>query len=212
MQTTAALGAAIAAHEEGCPVHLKLMIPLVSTDHEIEEIAPVIRAAAEKLFISTGKKISYDVGTMIEVPRACLRADAIVTEGDVSFVSFGTNDLTQMVYGFSRDDSDCFLPHYVQKKLVASDPFISIDTRGVGALVALAIDKIRRASTNVAIGVCGEHGGDPRSIEFFNGVGVNYVSVSPFRIPIAKVAAARAHLRSIEAGTRKSLQALIEAF
>ena len=212
MQTTAALSAAIAAQGEGCPVLLKLMIPLVSTDHEIEEIAPVVRAAADKLFVTTGKSVTYDLGTMIEVPRACLRADAIVTEGDVNFVSFGTNDLTQMVYGFSRDDSESFLPHYVKKKLVASDPFVSIDTRGVGALVALAIEKVRRASSNVAIGVCGEHGGDPRSIEFFNGLGVHYVSVSPFRIPIAKVAAARAHLHSIEAGMRKRVAAFIEAF
>jgi pyruvate,orthophosphate dikinase len=118
MQTRAAIGAALDAQDAGFTVNLKLMIPLISTDHEIEEIAPVIRAVAKELFDKRGKSVPYDIGTMIEVPRACLRADAIAKEGDINFVSFGTNDLTQMTYGFSRDDSDRFLPYYLQKKII----------------------------------------------------------------------------------------------
>ena len=120
MQTKAVLSAANAAQGKGAIVNLKLMIPLITTDHEVEEIVPVIKNVAEQLFKETGKTVAYDIGTMIEVPRACLRADAIIQEGDISFVSFGTNDLTQMTYGFSRDDSDRFLPYYVQKVLLLS--------------------------------------------------------------------------------------------
>lgn len=148
MQTAAALGAALDAQDQGVAVKLKLMIPLVSTDHEVEEIAPVIRAAAAALFEARGKSVPFDMGCMIEVPRACLRADAIVEEGDISFVSFGTNDLTQMVYGFSRDDSERFLPYYIQKRLVRDDPFACLDVRGVGSLMTLAGDPLLYTSVN----------------------------------------------------------------
>jgi pyruvate,orthophosphate dikinase len=139
-----------------------------------------------------GLELPYLIGTMIEVPRAAVVADEIAEVAD--FFSFGTNDLTQMTYGFSRDDSGKFLAEYVSKGILAGDPFESLDQPGVGALVDLATKKGRKANKKLKVGICGEHGGDPSSIEFFAGVGLDYVSCSPFRVPVARLAAARAAL------------------
>ena len=206
MQTKAMVGALFDANQEGLVLpRVELMLPLVCTDHEVEVVAPVIKNAAAATVAEVAKvsglTFTYRIGTMVEVPRACLRADAIASEGDISFVSFGTNDLTQLMFGFSRDDAGSFLPDYMERHLLANDPFASIDVRGVGAIMRTAVQKIRRANPGCKIGVCGEHGGDPKSIRFFDDLGLDYVSCSPYRIPIAKISAAQCH---IEAVNRKS--------
>jgi pyruvate,orthophosphate dikinase len=138
-------------------------------------------------------RVAYLVGTMIEVPRAAITADRIATEAE--FFSFGTNDLTQLTFGFSRDDAGKFLPEYVDRKILPIDPFVSIDTEGVGGLVRWAVERGRAARPGLKVGICGEHGGDPQSVEFCHHVGLDYVSCSPFRVPIARLAAAHAALR-----------------
>jgi pyruvate,orthophosphate dikinase len=138
-------------------------------------------------------KIPYTVGTMIELPRACVTADQIATQAD--FYSFGTNDLTQTVYGLSRDDAGRFLPFYVETGLLKDDPFISIDTEGVGAFMKMAVEKGRKVKKGLKMGICGEHGGEPRSVEFCHAIGLNYVSCSPFRVPIARFAASQAAIK-----------------
>ena len=167
------------------------MIPLVGHVKELRDQRTLVdRVAVEAM----GVKVKYLVGTMIEVPRGAVTADAIAKEAD--FFSFGTNDLTQMVFGFSRDDAGKFLAAYRERRILDRDPFASIDVEGVGALVRLAADKGRAAHPGLKLGICGEHGGDPASIQFFSAVGLDYVSASPYRVPTARLAAAHAALRS----------------
>jgi pyruvate,orthophosphate dikinase len=146
-----------------------------------------------------GVKVEYLVGTMIEVPRAAVTADRVAEEAE--FFSFGTNDLTQMTYGFSRDDAGKFLGEYVARKILPGDPFVSVDTEGVGALMRWAVERGRSARPGLKIGICGEHGGDPASVEFCQRIGLDYVSCSPFRVPIARLAAAQAELRDRATGS-----------
>jgi pyruvate,orthophosphate dikinase len=169
------------------------MVPLVGTDKEFVQQKQIIVKVAEEVMKETGVKVDYKVGTMIEVPRAALTADAIAKEAE--FFSFGTNDLTQMTYGFSRDDAGKFLPEYYEKKILKRDPFAYLDQEGVGQLVRMAAEKGRSVRADIKLGICGEHGGEPSSIEFSHKVGLNYVSCSPYRVPIARLAAAQAALR-----------------
>ncbi|WP_304286714.1 pyruvate, phosphate dikinase [Porphyromonas uenonis] len=190
MQTRAILGACLELKKEGVETHPEIMIPLVGVVEEFKQQARVIRETAETLFKEQGDRIDFLVGTMIEVPRAALTADEIGKEAD--FFSFGTNDLTQMTFGYSRDDVNTFLPTYLDKKILKVDPFQQLDQRGVGQLVQMGAEKGRSAKPTIKLGICGEHGGDPSSVEFCHRVGLNYVSCSPFRVPIARLAAARA--------------------
>jgi pyruvate,orthophosphate dikinase len=169
------------------------MVPLVGNAKELENQRKNIIEVAEKVKEETGvPEIDYKIGTMIEVPRAAVTADEIAQHAE--FFSFGTNDLTQMSCGFSRDDAGSFLPDYVDMGIYEDDPFKSIDQKGVGEMVRIAIEKGRRARDTIHLGVCGEHGGDPKSIHFFHKVGLDYVSCSPFRVPIALISAAHAAL------------------
>jgi pyruvate,orthophosphate dikinase len=193
MQTRAILEAALNMQAKGCDVKVEIMIPLVGTVREFNAQAKVIRATAAAVFAERGSAMTYLLGTMIETPRAALVADSIAQEAD--FFSFGTNDLTQMALGFSRDDIGKFLPRYLQDGIYEQDPFQSIDQQGVGSLVKMAAEKGRSVRPALKVGICGEHGGDPASVEFFHGVGLDYVSCSPFRVPIARLAAAQAALK-----------------
>jgi len=171
----------------------EIMIPLVGHREEMEKMKQLVDDTASEVFAEQGRQLPYLVGTMIELPRACLVADQLA--GIASFFSFGTNDLTQTTLGYSRDDSEGkFLPFYLQQKVLKVNPFAEIDREGVGRLVEIAIEKGRSVNSNLKIGICGEHGGDPASIEFFHAVGLEYVSCSPYRLPIARLAAARATL------------------
>ena len=190
MQTRAILGACLELKKEGVETHPEIMVPLVGVVEEFKQQASVIRETAETLFKEQGDRIDYHVGTMIEVPRAALTADEIAKEAD--FFSFGTNDLTQMTFGYSRDDVNTFLPIYLDKKILKVDPFQQLDQRGVGQLVQMGAEKGRSVKPTIKLGICGEHGGDPSSVAFCHRVGLNYVSCSPFRVPIARLAAARA--------------------
>ncbi len=193
MQTRAMIEAALNMRHLGIVVKAEIMVPLVGTVREFNLQADVIRQTAAAVFKERGEQIDYLLGTMIETPRAALIADSIGKRAE--FFSFGTNDLTQMTLGFSRDDAGKFLPDYLRQGVYERDPFRSIDQEGVGALVDMAVRKGRAARTDIEIGICGEHGGDPASIEFFHRVGLDYVSCSPFRIPIARLAAAQAAIR-----------------
>ncbi len=199
MQVRAIFEAAAAAIREGLHPNPEIMIPLVGARGEFERLRLLVDDAATKVTAETGQKVSYKVGTMIEVPRAALRADRIAINCD--FFSFGTNDLTQMTYGYSRDDMGTFLPVYIAEGILPEDPFASLDQFGVGELVSTGTRRGRGVKPKLKVGVCGEHGGDPRSIEFFNKVGLDYVSCSPFRVPIARLAAARAALAEKNVGT-----------
>jgi pyruvate,orthophosphate dikinase len=168
------------------------MIPLVGTRRELELMKEVVDKAAETVFAEQGKRIDYLVGTMIELPRAALMAGEIAEVG--SFFSFGTNDLTQTTLGVSRDDAARFLTQYVDKGIYARDPFVSIDVEGVGQLIEIAAKKGRATRPDIKLGICGEHGGDPASIAFCESIGLDYVSASPYRVPIARLAAAQAAL------------------
>ena len=190
MQTRAILGACLELKKEGVETHPEIMVPLVGVVEEFKQQASVIRETAEALFEEKGDRIDFLVGTMIEVPRAALTADEIAKHAD--FFSFGTNDLTQMTFGYSRDDVNTFLPIYLDKKIIKVDPFQQLDQRGVGQLVQMGAEKGRSAKPTIKLGICGEHGGDPSSVAFCHRVGLNYVSCSPFRVPIARLAAARA--------------------
>ena len=177
----------------------EIMIPLVGARGEFERLRVLVEDAARKMTIEAGREIPFKVGTMIEIPRAALRANRIALNCD--FFSFGTNDLTQMTYGYSRDDMGTFLPVYIAEGILPEDPFASLDQYGVGELVAIGTRRGREVKPKLKVGVCGEHGGDPRSIEFFNHVGLDYVSCSPFRVPVARLAAARAALAEKNVGT-----------
>lgn len=190
MQTRAILGACLELKKEGVETHPEIMVPLVGVVEEFDQQARVIRETAEALFEEKGDRIDFLVGTMIEVPRAALTADEIAKHAD--FFSFGTNDLTQMTFGYSRDDVNTFLPIYLDKKIIKVDPFQQLDQTGVGQLVQMGAEKGRSAKPTIKFGICGEHGGDPSSVAFCHRVGLNYVSCSPFRVPIARLAAARA--------------------
>jgi pyruvate,orthophosphate dikinase len=194
MQVRAIFEAACEVTGEALEVRPEVMIPLVSTPEEFRHQAAIVREVGRQVMNEQGMEIKYLVGTMIELPRAALVADQIAR--DAEFFSFGTNDLTQTTLGLSRDDSARFLPVYVEKKLYPDDPFQSLDIVGVGELVRIAVEKGRAVNPNLKIGVCGEHGGDPRSIEFFNSIGLDYVSCSPFRVPIARLSAAHSALRA----------------
>ena len=190
MQARAIIEAALDTQEKGHKVIPEIMVPLVGVIEELKLQASVIRKTAEEVFKERGKRIDYKIGTMIEVPRAALTADKIAEVAD--FFSFGTNDLTQMTFGYSRDDAGKFLKIYLEKGILKTDPFAALDQEGVGSLIKIGVDKGRSTKPGLKIGICGEHGGEPSSVEFCNRVGMNYVSCSPFRVPIARVAAAQA--------------------
>jgi pyruvate,orthophosphate dikinase len=190
MQVRAIIEAACQSKKAGIKVLPEIMIPLAGTKKELEYLKKFTEETAACVFKEQGVKVEYMYGTMIEVPRAALVADAIaeVTE----FFSFGTNDLTQMTFGYSRDDANTFLPDYIKKELLDHDPFQTLDTVGVGQLMEMAVRKGRSVRPNLKCGICGEHGGDPKSIHFCHKIGLNYVSCSPYRVPIARLAAAHA--------------------
>ncbi|MBE6296438.1 MAG: pyruvate, phosphate dikinase [Bacteroidales bacterium] len=190
MQTTAILGAALELKKEGKVIYPEIMVPLVGIINEFEEQKNTIVEAANALFAAEGDSVEYTIGTMIEIPRAALTADQIAQQAQ--FFSFGTNDLTQMTFGYSRDDVNSFLPIYLRKKILKNDPFQVLDQTGVGQLVEMATSKGRAVNPELKCGICGEHGGEPESVKFCHRVGLNYVSCSPFRVPIARLAAAQA--------------------
>jgi len=193
MQSRAIIEAAMNLKAKGVDARPEIMVPLIGTVAEFTNQAAIINATAEKVFAERGDRIDYLVGTMIEVPRAALTADGIAKEAQ--FFSFGTNDLTQMTMGFSRDDAGKFLPAYLEKGILKQDPFQVLDRHGVGQLVQMAVTKGRSTRPDIKLGICGEHGGDPSSIEFCDMCGLDYVSCSPFRVPIARLAAAQANIR-----------------
>ena len=194
MQTRAVMEAAIEVkNEKGFDIVPEIMIPLVGEKKELKYVKDVVVETAEKVKAEKGSDIKYHIGTMIEIPRAALLADEIAEEAE--FFSFGTNDLTQMTFGFSRDDAGKFLDSYYKNKIYESDPFARLDQKGVGQLVKMAAEKGRQVRPDIKLGICGEHGGDPSSVEFCHRVGLNYVSCSPFRVPIARLAAAQAALK-----------------
>ncbi|MCI7701622.1 MAG: pyruvate, phosphate dikinase, partial [Tenericutes bacterium] len=190
MQTRAVIEAAINVQNEGKTVIPEIMIPLVGTVKELKYVKNIVVETAKEIIKEKGADLKYEVGTMIEIPRAALTADEIAEEAE--FFSFGTNDLTQMTFGFSRDDATKFLGDYYKKKILEQDPFATIDQTGVGKLVAMAAELGRKTRPNIHLGICGEHGGDPKSIDFCHRVGLDYVSCSPFRVPVARLAAAQA--------------------
>ena len=190
MQTKAILGAAIDLKKEGFDPHPEIMVPLIGIVNEFDEQEKVIRETAQKLFEEEGVTIDFKIGTMIEIPRAALTADYIAKKAE--YFSFGTNDLTQMTFGYSRDDIASFLPAYLEKKILNVDPFQVLDQTGVGQLIDMAVKKGRSTRPDLKCGICGEHGGEPSSVKFCHKVGLNYVSCSPFRVPIARLAAAQA--------------------
>ena len=194
MQTKAVIGAAIEVQKEGLNIKPEIMIPLVGSTKELSYLREIVTKTANELIEKENVKMEYEIGTMIEIPRAALIADKIAEYAD--FFSFGTNDLTQMTFGFSRDDAGKFLNDYYKKQIFESDPFARLDQEGVGQLVKMAAEKGRSANPNISLGVCGEHGGDPSSIEFCHNVGLDYVSCSPFRVPVARLAAAQAAIKS----------------
>ena len=186
----AIIEAAIEVAKSGLSVIPEIMIPLVGDVKELQYVKSVVTETADALIKEAGVDIKYLVGTMIEVPRAAVTADEIAKEAE--FFSFGTNDLTQMTFGFSRDDAGKFLDHYYDKNILEFDPFARVDQNGVGKLVEMAVELGRKTRPNIKLGVCGEHGGDPSSVEFFYNAGLGYVSCSPYRVPIARLAAAQA--------------------
>ena len=194
MQTRALMEAAIEVkEEEGYDITPEIMIPLVGEEKELKFVKDIVVEVAEEVKREYNSDMKYHIGTMIEIPRAALTADAIAKEAE--FFSFGTNDLTQMTFGFSRDDAGKFLDAYYQNKIYEIDPFAKLDQVGVGQLVKMAAEKGRNTRPDIKLGICGEHGGEPTSVEFCHNVGLNYVSCSPYRVPIARLAAAQAKLK-----------------
>ena len=199
MQTTAVINAAITVNKEHPEYNIvpEIMIPLVGEEKELKFVKDIVASTADKLIADAGVNMTYHVGTMIEIPRAALTADEIAKEAE--FFSFGTNDLTQMTFGFSRDDAGKFLDAYYENKIYESDPFAKLDQIGVGKLVKMAAELGRKTRPDIKMGICGEHGGDPSSVEFCHNIGLNYVSCSPFRVPIARLAAAQAAIKAKKA-------------
>jgi pyruvate,orthophosphate dikinase len=193
MQARAIFEATAELTQDGISVLPEIMIPLVGTVTEYTNQEAIVRSVAKEVLAETGVEIDFLVGTMIELPRACLTADEIAEHAE--FFSFGTNDLTQTTFGFSRDDIGSFLPDYLEKNILPGDPFQSLDVSGVGKLVSMAVKLGRGVNSSLKIGICGEHGGDPASIQFCKETGLDYVSCSPYRVPIARLAAAQASLR-----------------
>ena len=198
MQTRAVIRAAINVQKKHPDWNMvpEIMIPLVGEVKELKFVKDVVVKTADEELAAAGMNMKYLVGTMIEIPRAALTADAIATEAE--FFSFGTNDLTQMTFGFSRDDAGKFLPAYSDNKIYESDPFARLDQVGVGKLVDMACKLGRATRPDIHLGICGEHGGDPSSVEFCHRVGLDYVSCSPFRVPIARLAAAQAAIKDAQ--------------
>ncbi len=194
MQVRAILQAALAVTADGFEPHPEIMVPLVSSEEEMRVLAHLIHTTAAEVFAAKGASVPYQIGTMIELPRAAVCAGLISKH--VSFISFGTNDLTQMTFGFSRDDARSYLDGYLEQGIFKVDPFTTIDREGVGELMRMAIASVRRVNSKIKIGVCGEHGGDPESIAFFHALGVDYVSCSPSRLRVARFAVAKAGLAS----------------
>jgi pyruvate,orthophosphate dikinase len=194
MQVRAIIEAAVLCTEQGIDVHPEIMVPLIATSEELKILRKVAQDEIDRIFSDSGKSVDYKIGTMIELPRAAICAGEIAHEAE--FFSFGTNDLTQTTFGLSRDDAGKFLPEYICQGVVPSDPFVSVDTTGVGFLVDHAVKEGRKTRKDISLGICGEHGGDPASIRFFHNIGLDYVSCSPYRVPIARLAAAQAVILS----------------
>jgi pyruvate,orthophosphate dikinase len=192
MQTQAIIRAACKVAKAKKPVKVlpEIMIPLIGTKAELDFLEKIVRKHADEIIAKAGVKVKYMVGTMIEIPRAALTADEIAETAE--FFSFGTNDLTQMTFGYSRDDIGSFLPEYLKEKILPADPFQHLDQKGVGQLVKMGVERGRETRPNLKCGICGEHGGDPESVKFCVKAGLNYVSCSPYRVPIARLAAAQA--------------------
>ncbi len=198
MQVRAILEAACILAKEGVRAHPEIMIPLVGHANELRVVEERVRPLAQRIMDEQGVRVGYKFGTMIEIPRACVVANEIAEMAE--FFSFGSNDLTQLIFGFSRDDAEGkFLLQYVNSKILPENPFQVLDAKGVGALIETAVRLGRRSRPEIELGICGEHGGDPQSIEFFHKVGLTYVSCSPYRVPIARLSAAQAVLKEKQA-------------
>ena len=198
MQTKAVIKAAINVSKKlGVEIIPEIMIPLVGEIKELKYVKDVVVEVADKVIAEAGVNLKYEVGTMIEIPRAALTADEIAKEAE--FFCFGTNDLTQMTFGFSRDDAGKFLDAYYDRKIYENDPFAKIDQTGVGKLMEMAVEMGKKVRPQMHLGICGEHGGDPSSVEFCHKIGLTYVSCSPFRVPIARLAAAQARIAELDA-------------
>jgi len=193
MQARAIIEAACDLKAKGKDPKPEIMVPLIGTLKEFKMQEDIIREIAAAVFAEKGIKVDFLVGTMIEIPRAALTADKIAEYAE--FFSFGTNDLTQMGFGYSRDDAGKFLPIYIEKGILKHDPFQVLDQEGIGQLVRMGCEKGKSTRPDIKLGICGEHGGEPSSVEFCNSVGMDYVSCSPFRVPIARLAAAQANLK-----------------
>ena len=203
MQTRAIIEAALNAIDDGVDAKADIMVPLVGKVEEFRDQAALIRSVAAQVFEERGKSCPFKVGTMIEIPRAALTAHKIAEEAE--FFSFGSNDLTQMTFGYSRDDVGTFVPAYMQKGILLDDPFVTLDTEGVGQLIQMTVEKGRSVKPGLKVGVCGEHGGDPRSVRFFsNEADLSYVSCSPFRVPIARLAAAQSAVEKEDSVSAKA--------
>tara|TARA_Y100000746_G_scaffold209900_1_gene199865 strand:- start:64 stop:963 length:900 start_codon:yes stop_codon:yes gene_type:complete len=194
MQVTAILTATAKLINKGQNPNPEIMIPLISSVKEFNHQKLIIKKIARKIEAKYNLKIKYSIGTMIELPRACLTADEIAKSAD--FFSFGTNDLTQTTFGFSRDDIGSFIQNYFDNHILKEDPFKTIDKNGVGQLVQIATERGRKVNKKIKIGICGEHGGDPKSVYFFDNIGLDYVSCSPYRVPIARLSAAKSAIRN----------------
>jgi len=200
IQAQAIFEAAVSVQKEGIKVHPEVMIPLVAHVNELKKQREIVDKVAEEVMKKSGEKIHYLVGTMIELPRAALTADEIAEIAE--FFSFGTNDLTQTTFGLSRDDAGNFLPFYVENGILPADPFMTVDQVGVGQLMKIGVERGRKVRNDLIVGICGEHGGDPDSVIFCHDVGLDYVSCSPYRVPIARLAAAHAALRHLKKETK----------
>ncbi|HKG94312.1 MAG TPA: putative PEP-binding protein, partial [Gemmatimonadaceae bacterium] len=197
MQGRAIFEAAVRVMRRGISVQPEIMIPLVATAKEFRNQRAILEAVADRVLRAMGEQMPYLIGTMIELPRAALTADEIAGgEEGAQFFSFGTNDLTQTTFGLSRDDAGRFLPTYVERGILEEDPFQVLDERGVGRLIRIAVGEGRRVRPELKVGICGEHGGEPRSVKMSHRMGLNYVSCSPYRVPIARLAAAHATLEA----------------
>jgi pyruvate,orthophosphate dikinase len=194
MQVQAIIEAACAVKKKGIKVLPEIMIPLIGTVKELTFLKARVQKVAAEVIAKKGVRLKYMIGTMIEIPRAALTADKIAAEAE--FFSFGTNDLTQMTFGYSRDDVGTFVPHYIAEEILPRDPFQTLDQSGVGQLVKMGLERGRKASGDLKVGICGEHGGDPNSVKFCHNIGMDYVSCSPYRVPIARLAAAHAVLEN----------------